>query len=155
MLTLSWVFPRYSFNLKRSIEWDSGEVLGPLRGGVLWKEVLGSLGKGNHETPGIFFSFGSFVSWIPASSLAAMHCTVFVLQCLRLKGKGKLKAGTSGSTSSNNPSLQKNCLSQVFCSSVRSNYHRQYHHGIRLPDHVETVWELVYERHLEKFGEIG
>lgn len=46
-----------SFGLKCSLEQHSGEVLGPLRGGVS-PEVLGSQGEGNPVTPG----FSSLVS---------------------------------------------------------------------------------------------
>lgn len=72
-------------------------------------------GGENHETPGFFFLFCSFVSWPQQAILLFSTSTVFVLHYPKLKGKEKLRSGTSGSTSSNNPSLFINCLCRVFC----------------------------------------
>lgn len=111
----------YSFGLKCSHEWYSGEVLEPLRGGVLW-EVLGSLGEGNPVTPG-FSSFDS--SWSQVSNFVLL-CASTVLCSItsRTKENGNWD-WSSGSINSDNPSLLMNYLPQLFCSSVRTNYHRK------------------------------
>lgn len=87
-------FPCFSLGVKCSLEQHSGEVLGPLRGRVLWV-VLGSLGKGNQETSEFFFLL--LLCFLATSEqFCCFHCVM--LHYLKLKGKGKLRTGTSGST---------------------------------------------------------
>lgn len=105
--------PCYSFSLKCSPECSGGSV-GPLRGGIL-REVLGSLGERLMRPQDFFFLFCSFVSWPEQAILLCCTSTMSVLHYPKLKGKGRLRSGTSGCTSSNNPSPFINCLCRVFC----------------------------------------